>query len=610
MPTTTPASIFTSKTTSGAALPKRTWWQLPSSRIAVGFVVWSALWVVFSDFVVHHTIVRDAPKELWTLETAKGLAYVLVTGIMLYAFIRAREREYFAARRTSESRLRRLSESNLISICYWRSSGEITDANDAFLNLIGYTRDDLLNHRLNWWDFTPPEYHKRDNEQLQVLASDARHVAYEKEFIRKDHTRVPVLVGAALLDGSNRRGISYALDLTPLKNAQQRTAALEDQLRQSQKLEAVGQLASGIAHDFNNLLNIMIGYACMIEARVSSDSTSRDHVQHVLKAADKASTLIRKLLAFGRKQVLKPELLDINTILRDYEQIMPRIIGETIHCEFRLEPSLWPVELDRTQFEQVVLNLIVNARDAMPFGGALILTTSNDQTNRNVCVEFTDTGIGMDEEIKRRVFDPFFTTKPEGQGTGLGLSTVYGIVTQSGGQITVASEPRRGSTFCVYFPAAHKSLSSPPSREFPLLGTKDVGRVGSSSRRSETILIAEDEPDLRELLTNLLRTRGFRVLTADDGETAISIAKSHRGPIELLLTDIVMPNKHGVEAAHEIRLLRPEVKVIFMTGYAEEAFTLNPSGEKEVLLEKPVAPATLFEAIREMLNGDSAKKLA
>ena len=562
----------------------------------MGFFVWSAIWVVLSDFVLHE-VVHGAPKALWTLETTKGLVYVFVTGIMLYAFVRAREKEYFAARRTSESRLRRLSESNLISICYWRSNGEITDANNAFLKLLGYTRQDLLDRKLNWWDFTPPEYHARDNDQLQVLACDGRHISYEKEFIRKDGSRVPVLVGAALLDGSSRRGISYALDLTPLQDAQQRTAALEDQIRQSQKLEAVGQLASGIAHDFNNLLNIIVGYASLIEAKVS-ERMMREHAQRVLKASEKAASLVRKLLAFGRKQVLNPEMLDINTVLREYEEIMPRLVGEKIRCYFHFDPSLWLVELDRTQFEQVLLNLAVNARDAMSSGGSLVVTTHNEESSGRVCVKFADTGVGMDEDTQARMFDPFFTTKPEGHGTGLGLSTVYGIISQSNGQITASSEPGKGTTFLISFPTARK-LSNRASQQPQT--SKGLTFPAVSDR--ETILIAEDEPDLRELLKSLLVSKGFQVLAADDGESAISIAKTHRGSIHLLLTDIVMPHIHGIEAANEIRLLRPDVKIIYMTGYAEEAFMLNKSGQPEILLEKPVSPATLFETIQEVLNG-------
>jgi PAS domain S-box-containing protein len=579
---------------------------LVSARIAIGFVVWSTLWVTLSDYVLHR-LFATAPNAIWQFETLKGLVYVAVTGLLLFGYIRARENEYFAARRTTENRLRRLSESNLLSICYWKSTGEITDANDAFLRMLGYSRDDLLSHQIQWSKLTSAEFQVSDKGKFQQLIAEGRHVVYEREFIRKDGTRVPVLAGAAMLDASRTRGIAYALDVSELRKAQQRSSDLEAQLRQSQKLEAVGQLASGIAHDFNNLLNIIVGYTCLIEAKVGPDESLRDEVTHVLKAAEKASSLIRKLLAFGRKQLLSPELVDINSMLREYQQIMPRLIGEKIHFELRLSPSIWPVEVDRNQLEQVIVNLAVNSRDAMPVGGKLTITTSNDESTGKVSITFTDTGIGMDEHTKARMFDPFFTTKPEGRGSGLGLSTVYGIVTQSGGQITASSEVGKGATFVIYFPKAEQLRRLPR----PALETSKASVYLPDKKQGlETILLAEDEPDLRELLSNLLRMNGYRVLAAKDGESAIVIAKSHNGPIELLLTDIVMPKMNGVEAAQKIRSLRPDVRIIYMTGYAEEAFLLTKTVDEDVLLEKPIAPAILFDKIRELLDQSPRRKMA
>jgi two-component system cell cycle sensor histidine kinase/response regulator CckA len=587
-------------------LPRRVWWQLASSRIAIGFVIWSAVWVVLSDFVLH-TAIHGSTKELWALETVKGLVYVGVTGIALYAFARAREKEYFAARRTTENRLRRLTECNLISICYWRSNGEITDANDAFLKLLGYTRAELLDRRINWHDFTPPEYHARDSENLERVTADGRHIAYEKELIRKDGTRVSVLVGAALLDSSSRRGIAYALDMTELKNAQQRTTELEQQLRQSQKLEAVGQLASGIAHDFNNLLNIIVGYTSLIDTKYGTDEYLQDQLKHVLKAAEKASSLVRRLLAFGRKQLLNPELLNINLVLREYEQIMPRLIGEKVRFELDLCESPGLVEVDRNQLEQVIVNLAVNARDAMPFGGKLTVKTENRDTSGDVCMIVSDTGIGMSEQTMARMFDPFFTTKPEGVGTGLGLSTVYGIITQSGGHITASSELGKGTVFTIAFPRAWEPRKSVQS----VMNAPQPSRaISRSNAKSATILLAEDEPDLRDLLSSMLRMHGYQVLPAQDGESALVIAKSHRGSIELLVTDIVMPNMNGVEAAQKIRSVRPEVKVIYMTGYAEEAFLLTKSSTQEILLEKPVPPAVLVGKIKELLDMNNQRRFA
>lgn len=576
-------------------LKKRKWWQLASARIAAAFVVWSASWVVLSDLLLHY-LMGNVPSPIWTLQTVKGLIYVATTGIALFCFLRAREREYFAACRTTENRLRRVTESNLIAICYWKPNGEITDANDAFLNLLGYSRAELLNRKLNWRDFTPPEYLATDKDHLDQLISGCRQINYEKEYLRKDQTRVPVLVGAAMLDSSNTRGVAFALNMSELRRAEAKNSELESQLRQAQKLEAVGQLASGIAHDFNNLLNIMIGYTCLIETKVDSESL-RENAKHILNAAGKASSLIRKLLAFGRKQHLNPELLNINTSLREYEHFMPRMIGENIRCELRLAPSLWPVKVDRNQLEQVIVNLVINARDAMPYGGTLTISTSNEEQTNEVLLTIRDTGIGMTEEIKNRIFDPFFTTKPDGQGSGLGLSTVHGIVAQSGGRVAVSTDLGHGTSFYVYLPKAAETkegvTKTNPSRN-------NLFVIPHKSNSAETILLAEDESELRELLATMLRTQGYRVVTARDGQDAVSVAKTHNGVIDLFLTDIIMPRKNGIEAAETIRKIRPGVSVLYMTGYAEQ--TVSTSNENnDALLEKPVPPPVLFEKIRQLL---------
>jgi len=593
--TTACRDVTTDATAPRRQLKKRKLWQLASARIAAAFVVWSASWIVLSDLLLHY-LMGNVPSPIWALETVKGLIYVVTTAIALLCFLRAREREYFAACRTTENRLRRVTESNLIAICYWKPNGEITDANDAFLNLLGYSRAELLNRKLNWRDFTPPEYLPTDKEHLDQLISGCRQINYEKEYLRKDQTRVPVLVGAAMLDSSNTRGVAFALNMSELRRAEAKNSELESQLRQAQKLEAVGQLASGIAHDFNNLLNIMIGYTCLIETKVDSESL-RENAKHILNAAGKASSLIRKLLAFGRKQHLNPELLNINSSLREYEHFMPRMIGESIRCELRLAPALWPVKVDRNQLEQVIVNLVINARDAMPYGGTLTISTSNEEKTNEVLLTIRDTGIGMTEEIKNRIFDPFFTTKPNGQGSGLGLSTVHGIVAQSGGRIAVSTDLGHGTSFYIYLPKAAEPKEGATERN---PGRNNLFVIPHKSKTAETILLAEDESELRELLATMLRTQGYRVVTARDGQEAVSVAKTHNGAIDLFLTDIIMPRKNGIEAAETIRKVHPGVSVLYMTGYAEQ--TVSTSTENnDALLEKPVSPPILFEKIRQLL---------
>lgn len=573
---------------------EKPWHKLVSGRIAIAFVLWSAAWIIFSDEVLHLILGNQAPAVVWRLETLKGLIYVVVTAVFLYRYVRVCEREAHEARAKSESRLQRLTESNLISICYWRADGQITDANDAFLSLLGYDRDYLQIQGLNWGEFTSSEYGPIDPENLKKLDAGGSHIVYEKEFIRRDGVRVPVVVGAAFLKGQKKRGIAYALDLTTLKQTQKRTAELEERLRQSQKLEAIGNLASGIAHDFNNLLNIIIGYTTLLLASLPPAGQSQDHASQILKASAKAEILVRKLLAFGRKQMRKPEILDLNEIVREFEKMLPRLLEETIELRFTLTPGLWPIEADRSQIEQVLLNLAVNARDAMPNGGIIKIATRNAADDR-VLLTVEDTGIGMDEETKTHIFEPFFTTKSVGIGTGLGLSTVYGIVGQSGGEILVDSKVGGGSTFKIFLPRARFS------RFTVVHGGRSQSHPDTGG--SETILIAEDEKDLRSMLRLILETSGYKVLEAGDGQEAISVASQYQGTIDLLLTDLVMPRVGGQQAAAVVRSVRPGIKVLYITGYSDTK-TLTPGwiSESEILLEKPVRPSELMRRIRQLVD--------
>ena len=325
-----------------------------------------------------------------------------------------------------------------------------------------------------------------------------------------------------------------------------------------------------------------------------------------MKAADKATGLIRRLLAFSRKQVLHPEMLDINEMLQEYQQVFPRLIGEKIRCQFQLSPSIWLVKADRTQLEQVFVNLVVNARDAMPEGGVLTVASTNDYESGRVALRFTDNGTGMDDHVKARIFDPFFTTKPEGQGTGLGLSTVYGIVKQSGGQITVSSKPGQGTTFLIYLPRV-KQLGAELQPPCAQTGSHLV--PNTMQQGAETILLVEDESDLREIFSHLLRINGYHVLVADDGESAISTAKTYGQTIDLLLTDVVMPRMGGFEVAQVIRDVRPSIKVIYMTGYSEKVVADQP-GRDEALLEKPISTDTLLRKIRELLDTTQQSRIA
>jgi signal transduction histidine kinase/ActR/RegA family two-component response regulator len=382
----------------------------------------------------------------------------------------------------------------------------------------------------------------------------------------------------------------------------------EEQLRQSQKLEALGALAGGVAHDFNNILSIILGYAEIVQTELPAESSQRVDVGKISDAAVRARALVRQLLAFSRKQVLQPQVLDLGRVVTDVQPLLRPLIGEDVTLEVNLAADLAPVLADLGQIEQVIVNLVVNARDAMPNGGRLLIETAavtlaegaSHQPLRAgpvVMLSVTDTGIGMDAATRRRIFEPFFTTKPVGKGTGLGLATVYGIVRQSEGNITVFSEPGRGTTFRCYFPAAIA----------PALADPAAAAVVTASRGAETILLAEDEAELRALLMRALQGQGYRVLEASHGDEALSVAARHDGPIHLLVTDVIMPHRSGKEVAEQLSQERPGLRVLFMSGYSDEAIErhgiLTPDS---VYMQKPVSPESLARAVRDLLDAEFA----
>jgi CheY-like chemotaxis protein len=367
----------------------------------------------------------------------------------------------------------------------------------------------------------------------------------------------------------------------------------------------VGRLAGGIAHDFNNILTAILGFASLIDDELPADDPQHTNVKAIEEAAERATALVRQLLAFGRQQVLRPEILDLGEVVRRLAPMLQRLIGEDIAIALPPANDLWPVQADRTQIEQVIVNLVVNARDAMPSGGRLTIETTNIDLDLqyvethpevtpgpHVVLAVSDTGTGIDAETLSHVFEPFFTTKEAGRGTGLGLATVYGIVRQSGGHIWVYSEPGRGTTFRLHFP---RTIGSPQDRVTP--APKPVAMTGS-----ETILVAEDEQILRDLIEVVLRRLGYTVLLAADGSAAIEIARSRS--IDVLVTDVVMPGQSGFELAKSIRAISPATRVLMMSGYTSAA--LEPHGlvEGDDLLQKPFTTDRLAQAIRASLARD------
>jgi two-component system cell cycle sensor histidine kinase/response regulator CckA len=503
--------------------------------------------------------------------------------------------------RGSEARARRLVESNIIGISTGDPNGKLIDANDAFLALLGFTRDDLLSGEMRWDALTPPEY--RDTDQLAVerLRNTGIASQWEKQFFRKDGSRVSVLIGATTLMGA--RGeievVSFVVDISERKR-------LEAQLRMGQKMEAVGQLAGGIAHDFNNLLGVIIGWSEVLEERLDKNDPLRPKAEQIKKAGQRAAALTRQLLAFSRKQVLEPRVLDLNAVVADTLKMLQRLIGEDIELIAIPAPELGRVRADQGQIEQVILNLAINARDAMPRGGKLTIAIANAEMDdisirqhpgavpgSYVMLSVSDTGCGMDHETQAHIFEPFFTTKELGKGTGLGLSTVYGIMKQSGGYVSVYSELGLGTTFKNYLPRIEQTVAQ---------GTPSQS-IKDPVRGWQTVLLVEDAQPLRDLARELLETNGYTVLEAANGADAVQTAEKYGKPIHLLLTDVVMPGMDGSKLAERMCRSYPGIKVLYMSGYTDDAIVHHGVLDSGIaLLQKPFTRESLTRKVREVLG--------
>jgi PAS domain S-box-containing protein len=398
-------------------------------------------------------------------------------------------------------------------------------------------------------------------------------------------------------DGELVGGISVLRDVT-----QQRL--LEAQLMQAQKMEAIGQLAGGVAHDFNNLLAVIMGYGELLLGDLAADDPKSNDVSEMLAAAKRGVALTRQLLAFSRQQLIQPTVLDLNTIVEGIEKMLRRIIGEHIRLSTKLSPDLWRFKADASQVEQILLNLTVNARDAMPEGGRLSIATRNAhldeaaaaaepgvQPGDYVVLAVTDTGIGMDEQTQKRIFEPFFTTKEVGKGTGLGLSTVYGITRQSGGHVTLRSSLGQGATFEVFFP---RTLGASVEQRDDAAGTH-------GQRATETVMIVEDDEGVRVVASRILRDQGYTVLEARRASEARRLWEKHGPSVDLLLTDVVMPDVNGPRLAEELTRDRPDLRVLYMSGYPGAGGLVGPRGDALTCIEKPFTPTSLTAKVREML---------
>jgi two-component system cell cycle sensor histidine kinase/response regulator CckA len=484
----------------------------------------------------------------------------------------------------SEERYRRLFDESPVPM--WLFDMEtlrFLAVNHATLGQYGYSRDELLS--MSVLDIRPPEERVRLRETLPSLSESGTVDAGHWFHLRKDGSRIDVEVTSHVLrlSGGKTR-LVVARDVTEKRR-------LEQQLRQSHKMEAVGRLAAGVAHDFNNVLNVIMGYTEMIERRLPSDAPVRQKADEILKAVGRASSLTRQLLTFSRQHEVQPRLLDLNVVVTDVSKMLRRLIGENIDLRTHLTPDLGAIKADPGQMEQVLMNLCVNARDAMPEGGTLIIETHHVACD--VVIEVSDTGCGMDGDTRSRLFEPFFTTKAEGKGTGLGLATVYGIVQNSGGRIEVRSESGHGTTFTISLPRA-EGRAPREVVEAPKAAPECAG---------ETILLVEDEELVREMIVDTLGQSGYRVLSAATPWQALAMAEAHKGTIDVVLTDVVMPGLTGVDVAERLKPLRPGVPVVYMSGYSNDVMSrYGLSVERGDFLLKPFTTDALLARMRESIR--------
>ena len=501
---------------------------------------------------------------------------------------RSERRRAEAGRHESEERLRQIFEHVSDALFIADDAGKILDANPAACTLTGLTLEEL---RLIPLSVALPE----SVDVAGARPQPGRGVQRRRQG-GPDQNRVLNIDAAVFAPGV----LVYTVrDLT-------NQTRLEEQLAQSQKMDAVGQLAGGVAHDFNNLLTVIMSYSSLLLGDLEESDPRRNDVQEITDAASRATGLTRQLLAFSRKQFLEPRVISLNTVVTGVEKLLRRLIGDDIELATTLEESVHTINADPGQLEQVLINLAVNSRDAMPDGGRIHITTANTRLSAEhdgrqlsaapgeyVMLAVSDTGAGMTREVQQRVFEPFFTTKGLGKGTGLGLSTVYGIVKQSGGDLWIYSEPGKGTTFKVYFPRALDSDAEVPFKE----------EVQVAPRGHETVLVVEDDPALRALSMRVLEANGYTVLLARNGLEALAIANGHDGHIDIIATDVVMPKMNGRPLVEKLLETRAEMRVLFMSGYTDdEVMRRGVIDGRTAFLQKPFTPAQFAKKVRDVLD--------
>jgi hypothetical protein len=572
---------------------------------ALGFAA-ASLVVSLIEAILQHTghppprYFPGAPLALWATQVAV-LVVVVGSSLAVLEVLRSR----VAAQRESEERYKALFDRSLDCVFLVDLEGRFLDANQAALDLLGYRREDVTTVTFQSL-LTEDQLALALRTAAEVSATGRQRNPNEYRLRRRDGDEVFVETKSSLIyrDGKPFAIQGIARDITGRKRVEEERAKLQEQLHQAQKMESIGRLAGGVAHDFNNLLTVINGYSQLLLARLGADDPLRTDISRIRDAGRHAAELTQQLLAFSRKQVLHPRILDLNSTVAEMQPMMARLVGEDVELRIGLHPETTAIRADLHQLKQVIMNLAVNSRDAMPHGGRLSIETTVVQLGESdvqlhagasvgpyVLLTVSDTGLGMDDETRKRVFEPFFTTKEVGKGTGLGLSMIQGVVDQSGGFIEVLSEPGRGTTFRIYLP---KVEDAPIESAQPESATATGGK--------ETVLVVEDQADVRNYAAAALETYGYRVIQAENADEALMASEAKRNSVDLVLTDVVMPNVGGGGLADRLRKRWPRIKVLFMSGYADDAIVDRGLLKKDAeFIQKPFSPDQLAIKVREIL---------
>jgi PAS domain S-box-containing protein len=581
-------------------IERRDWWLWICAVLITLLLTGGIVSFSFPGLRFHHAELNSAPLND-TILSLVGMVLLFDIYTVYQHFQIQSIRKQLVER---EELFRLITENAADMIAVVDTKGRRLYNSPSYEKILGYTPQELGETT------AVDQIHSEDREKVLKAAADASSTgvgtSLEYRMRHKDGSwrTLESRASTILKGGQVEKLVIVNRDVTERKH-------LEEQFRQSQKMEAVGRLSGGVAHDFNNLLGVIIGYGEIVQEGTAEDSPLRTCIDEILKAGHRAGALTRQLLAFSRQQVMDPRVLDLNAVVKDMEKMLKRLIGEDVQLKTALDPELMRIKADQGQIEQVIMNLAVNARDAMLNGGELRLNTSNFYMDEDfirrypypvlvgdyVLLTASDNGSGMDATTRARVFEPFFTTKEKGKGTGLGLSMVYGVVKQSGGYIDVVSEPGAGATFKIYLPKV--AVTADPQ--------KPTAELPASPHGNETLLLVEDEASLRKLSRHLLELCGYGVLEAESGAEALKIAQEHTGVIHLLLTDVVMPGMSGRVLADQLVKHRPETRVVYMSGYTGQ--TVGEHGvlaEGSFFLPKPFTREALARKVREALDGRAA----